>query len=218
VRWRCGDDHITHATPTVATIHGVEQALFYLRSGLTAVVPASGEVLWSFEYPFSVSSAASPVVWEDHVYISAGYGVGAGVWRIDRDAEGTFTPEFVWRKRNKLQNHWSTPVCKDGYLYGMFSFKKYGTGPLKCVELVTGEERWSTEGFGPGNAILAGEQVIALSDGGEVVVVAAHPEAYEELARVEALTGKCWSSPALAGEALYLRSTREGVRLDLSGH
>lgn len=217
VRWKCGDDHLTHATPTVARIHGVEQVIFYLRGGLTSVAPTDGRILWSFEYPFSVSSAASPVVWEDYVYVSAGYGVGAGVWRIDQGEDGTFAPEFVWRKRNKLQNHWSTPACRDGYLYGMFSFKKYGTGPLKCVHLATGEEKWSADGFGPGNAILAGDQVIALSDSGEIVVVEADPAAYSEKARVEAVAGKCWSSPALAGGALYVRSTREGVRLNISG-
>ena len=215
VRWAQGDDHLTHATPTPARIHGVDQVIFYLRKGLTSVAPSSGEVLWSFEYPFSVSSAASPVVWEDHVYVSAGYGVGAGVWRIDRADDGGFSPEFVWRKRNKLQNHWSTPVCRDGYLYGMFSFKKYGEGPLMCVELATGEELWSSPGFGPGNAILAGDRVIALSDTGVVVVAEATPEAYRELARVEAVDGKCWSSPALTGDALYVRSTVEGVRLSL---
>lgn len=217
VRWGQGDDHMTHATPTPAEIHGVEQVIFFLRGGLTSVLPEDGTVLWSFEYPFSVSSAASPVVWEDHVYVSAGYGVGAGVWRIDRSEDGSFAPEFIWRKRNKLQNHWSTPACKDGYLYGMFSFKKYGTGPLKCVHLATGEEKWSVDGFGPGNVILTGDQVVALSDTGEVVVAEATPEGYGELWRNAAVEGKCWSSPALAGGALYVRSTREGVRLDLSG-
>ena len=118
--------------------------------------------------------------------------------------------------RNRVQNHWSTPVCRDGYLYGMFSFKEYGDGPLKCVELATGEERWSADGFGPGNAILAGEHLVALSDAGEVVLVEATPETYRELARADLLDGKCWSSPALAGGALYVRGTQEGIRVDLA--
>lgn len=212
--WSTGDDTLTHATPTAATLHGVRQVIFYLRGGLTSVDPESGEVLWSVDYPFRVSSAASPVVWEDLVYVSAGYGVGAALWRIERE-EGAFQPEFLWRKRNDLMNHWSTPVARDGHLYGMFSFKEYGEGPLQCVELETGEVRWSAEGFGPGNAILAGDRLVALSDVGEVVLVEATPEAYRELARTDVLEGKCWSSPALAGEELYVRSTAEGVRLDL---
>jgi hypothetical protein len=43
------------------------------------------------------------------------------------------------------------------------------------------------------------------------------PDAYRELARADVLDGKCWSSPAYSDASLFVRSTREGVRLDLSG-
>ena len=43
--------------------------------------------------------------------------------------------------------------------YGMFSFKKYGVGPLKCVEVATGAVKWEKPGFGAGNVILAGDKV-----------------------------------------------------------
>ena len=62
---------------------------------------------------------------------------------------------------------------KDGYLYGMFSFKEYGAGPLACVDIRTGEDKWGEKGFGPGQVILAGDKVIATSDKGEIVVVEA---------------------------------------------
>ena len=185
-----------------------------MQSGLIAVEPEGGEELWRTEFPYKVSTAASPVVEGDVVYCSAGYGVGAAAWRIDK--KGTaLAPELLWRASNKLINHWSTPVVKDGHLYGMFSFKEYGEGPLKCIELATGEERWAKEGFGPGNVILAGDVLVALSDAGEVVLAEAKPGAYSELARADVLEGKCWSMPALSDGALYVRSTREGARLDL---
>jgi len=42
-------------------------------------------------------------------------------------------------------------VVKDGYLYGMFSFKEYGAGPLACVDIrSTGKDMWKEAGFGPG--------------------------------------------------------------------
>lgn len=214
VIWKTGTETPTHATPVVCDLHGVTQVIFYVQSGLVSCDVETGAELWRTEYPFRISSAASPVVYEDMVYVSAGYGVGAGVFRIGHDGE-EFVPELMWQLRNKLMNHWSTPVVKDGYLYGMFSFKKYGDGPLKCVEMATGEERWSEDGYGPGNCIIVGDKVVALTDYGEVVVVEATPEAYRELARAELLDGKCWSSPAFADGQVYVRSTREGVRLDL---
>jgi outer membrane protein assembly factor BamB len=216
VAWARGDETITHATPIAATIQGTRHAIFFVQSGLVAVAPATGEELWRTEFPYRTSSAASPVVDGDVVYCSAGYGVGAAAWRIEK--QGTkLVPVLLWRASNKLINHWSTPVVKDGHLYGMFSFKEYGKGPLKCVELSSGEERWSQDGFGPGNCILVGDVLVALSDAGELVLVEPKPAAYRELTRSDVLDGKCWSSPAFSGGALYLRSTKEGVRLDLSG-
>jgi len=213
--WSTGDELMTHATPIAATIHGRRQVIFYVQSGLVACDPEDGEELWRAEYPYKVSSAASPVVYEDMVYVSAGYGVGAGVFRIQAQDAG-FRVETLWQKRNKLINHWSTPVCHDGYLYGMFSFKKYGEGPLCCVSLETGEIQWTTPGFGPGNVIAVGETLVALSDAGDVVLAKLDPKEYAELARAHLVDGKCWSSPSFADGQLYVRSTQEGVRVDLS--
>ena len=213
--WKTGDETMTHATPIVTNLHGVEQVVFFVRSGLVSVLPADGSELWRLEYPFATSTAASPVVHEDVVYVSAGYGVGAGAWRITRDGDG-WGSELLWRERNDRMNHWSTPVCVDGHLYGMFGFKEYGRAPLQCVELATGKVVWSQPGFGPGNCILVGQTLVALSDAGELVLAEATPDAYTELARARVLDGKCWSSPAFADGQVYVRSTREGARIDLS--
>lgn len=215
VVWKDHDERITHATPIRAEIHGVEQIIFYVQKGLLSVAPDTGKLLWRIAYPYRVSSAASPVVDGDVVYCSAGYGVGAGAFRIKKTDDG-FETELLWRRRNKLMNHWSTPVVKDGHLYGMFGFKKYGKGPLKCVDVRTGETAWSVDGFGPGNCILVGEDLVALSDKGEIVLIEARSDRYTELARADVLRGKCWSTPAFAAGQLYVRSTVEAARLDLS--
>ena len=216
VVWKAQDDKLAHATPIAATIHGVRQIIFYTQSGLVSVVPETGEVLWRQPYPFNVSAAASPIVYEDIVYCSAGYGVGAGAFRVTQSG-GKFTIETFWRKHNKLINHWSTPACKDGYLYGMYSFKNYDKGPLKCVDIRTGEVQWSVDGFGPGNCIIVGDHVVALSDQGEVVLIETTPTEYREVYRADVLDGKCWSMPSFTNGHLYIRSTMEGACLDFSG-
>jgi hypothetical protein len=99
----------------------------------------------------------------------------------------------------------------------MFSAKKFGAGPLKCVEMKTGMVKWEQEGFGVGNVILAGDQLIALTDNGQVVVVEPNSAAYKEVARFKAVQGKCWSTPALSNGHLYVRSVKEGVCFDLRG-
>ncbi|MDZ4402321.1 PQQ-binding-like beta-propeller repeat protein [Prosthecobacter sp.] len=215
VVWKGQDDKMTHATPILADIHGVHQAIFFTQTGLVSVDPQKGDVLWRAEFPYKVSTAASPVVFEDIVYCSAGYGVGAGAFKISKSGSG-FEAKQIWRRENQCMNHWSTPVLKDGYLYGMFSFKEYGSGPLACVDIRTGEDKWAEKGFGPGQVILAGDKIIATSDKGEIIIAVAKPDKYAELKRKDVLDGKVWSYPILANGKIYARSTKEGVCLDLN--
>lgn len=216
VVWKGQDDRMTHATPVVATIHGVRQVIFFTHEGLVAVVPATGNVLWRYKFPDRVSSAASPVVGGDIVYCSCGYGVGAGAAKITKSGD-QFSATELWRVPDKVLNsHWSTPVYKDGYLYGLFGFKKFGACPLQCVELATGKIVWTQPGFGPGGCLLVGNEVLVLSDAGELALVQATPTAYTEVSRTKALAGKCWSTPAISDGRLYARSTKEGVCLDVS--
>lgn len=216
VVWKAHDEKITHAAPVVATLQGVRQVIFFMQSGLVAVTPKEGRMLWRFPFKYNVSTAASPIVSGDIVYCSAGYGVGGGACKVTKDGDQfTATELYKIPGDTQIANHWSTPFVKDGYLYGMFSFKKFGSGPLKCVEIATGKVKWEKPGFGAGNAILAGHKVLALADDGQLVVVEATPDAYKEVARVKAVTGKCWSMPAIADGSIYVRSTVEGVRLDL---
>ncbi len=217
VVWKGFDEHITHATPVVTTILGRRQVIFFLQSGLLSVAAEDGKALWRFPMRYSVSTAASPVVSGDIVYCGAGYGVGGAACKISKTAGG-FKATELWRISgiDKVLSHWSTPVAKDGYLYGMFSFKKFGSGPMKCVEIATGKIAWQKPGFGPGNVILAGDRLLALSDDGRLVVVEATPEGYHEIARAKVLTGKCWSTPAISEGRIFVRSTKEGACLALT--
>lgn len=220
VKWKGEDDKMTHATPVITEILGVHQCIFFTQTGLVSVDPQQGKVLWRAPFEYSTSTAASPVVYEDIVYCSAGYGVGAGAFKISKSGSG-LKADQLWRKKpedkkdDSLMNHWSTPVVKDGYLYGMFSFKKYGDGPLACVDIKTGDVKWTQPGYGPGQVILSGDTVVALNDKGEVVFVKADPSGYKELKRQALVTGKIWSYPVIAFNHLFARSTKEGGCFEL---
>jgi outer membrane protein assembly factor BamB len=218
VAWKSGSEKITHATPVIGTILGVKQVIFFVQSGLVSVAPDTGKELWRHAFKYSTSTAASPVICGDIVYCAAGYNVGSSACKITKTDSGLTATE-MWRitGNQPVANHWSTPVYKDGYLYGMFSFKEYGSGPLKCVEVATGKVLWEKPGFGAGNVILAGDKIIALADDGQVVVVQASPTGYTEISRFQAVTGKCWSTPALSDGLLYVRSTKEGACLKVGG-
>jgi outer membrane protein assembly factor BamB len=215
--WKSGEGGITHATPALATIQGVRQVIYLLQTGLVSVEAASGRPLWKFPFPHRVSTACSPVVAGDVVFCTAGYEVGGAACQIVRH-DGAFEAKGLWRVTGDkiVASLWSTPVQKDGFLYGMISFKRFGSGPLKCVDLKTGAIRWEQPGFGAGQVILTGKYLLALADDGQLVVVEAVPEAYKEVARFKAVAGKCWSTPALSNGRLFLRSTKEGACFDLA--
>ena len=214
--WKGESDAPTHASPVLAKIHGVQQVIFFTQKGLVAVTPADGKVLWRHSYPFKTSTASSPIVSDDIVYCSASYDVGAGAVRVTKKGD-QFSATELWRKPGQLPNHWTTPVCKDGYLYGIFGHGKSAEAPLKCIEIATGKEMWSQPSFGGGGAtVLVGDNVLAQTDRGPLVLVEANPKAYKELARAQIYGGQCWTMAVVSDGKIYGRNTKEGFCLDVS--
>jgi len=220
--WKGQNDVMTQASPVAATVAGVRQVIFFAQSGLVSVAPDNGAVLWRYAFPFSTSTAASPVVGDDTVYCSAAYGVGAGAVRITGSGS-PLTAGELWRWPGAKMNHWATPVHYNGHLYGMYGQSLL---TLKCLELASGTEKWSATGFGYGSVLMVSGKLLALSESGEVVLIEPTPAAFTEIARYRALDGsrssiadlpvKCWNAPAISNGRLYVRSTTEGVCLDVA--
>ncbi|MBI4658085.1 MAG: PQQ-binding-like beta-propeller repeat protein [Verrucomicrobia bacterium] len=218
--WKGQSDGMTQASPVAATIGGTRQAIFFAQSGLVSVAPETGRVLWRHPLRYNGTSvAASPVVVGDTVYGSRGYPsspalaqAGAVVVKIETSGSG-FSANPAWSKVNQLMNHWATPVHHNGHLYGMFG---HGFLQLKCVELATGNEKWSADGFGYGSVLVVDGKILAASEDGQLVLLDPNPNAYTELARYRALQGKTWNVPAISGGRIYFRSTTEAVCLDVA--
>ncbi|MDB6110276.1 MAG: outer rane biosis protein [Pedosphaera sp.] len=214
--WKGEDDKMTHSTPVATTILGTRQVIFFTQSGLVSVEPKTGAVLWRHPFKYATSTAMSPIVSGDMVYCSAGYGVGSSACEITKEGNQFTATEMWFQPANVINNHWSTPVCADGFLYGLFGHGEFGKAPLKCVELATGKVMWSKPGFGPGGCTLVDGHVVVLSDAGDLVLVKATSEAYTEVAREHVLDGKCWNSASISNGRIYARSTKEGVCLDVA--
>jgi outer membrane protein assembly factor BamB len=215
VVWKKETDQITHATPTPATIGGVRQAIFFTKSGLVALDVKSGEVLWRFALRSAQPACASPVVSGEIVYCSAGYGVGAAACRVTRDG-GQFTARELWRTPNATMNHFSTPVVKDGYLYGLYGSMMQDSAPLKCIELATGKEMWSGPALGEGEVILVDGKLIVQGSRGQLVLVDPRPAAYKEICRAQVIGGRAWGFPAYSNGVLLHRTDREVAAVNLA--
>ncbi len=216
--WHAGSDVAGYSSPIAMTVAGVRQVVFFGASGLFAVAPQDGRVLWSFPWKSRCPAtgvplnAASPIhIPPDRVLISSAYGPdeGAAVLRVVGE-EGRFAVEQVWRSR-VLHTQINSAIYVDGALYG------FDRGTLKSIDAATGEERWRARGFQRGSLIAADGKLIVLGEQGKLALVAATPEQYRELTSAQVLAGRSWTSPSLADGRLYLRNDSTLVCLDLTG-
>jgi outer membrane protein assembly factor BamB len=219
--WRSQDEAMTHSTPVLATINGMRQLIFATQSGLVSLNPQTGELLWKFPYPFSYSTSigASPAAYQNLVFLSAIYGMGAFAVQIVK-SNATQVPVQLWAD-SALQDHWATPACYQGAVFGQFT-PDYDAAELRCIDLLSGEQRWAVPDFGRGSTMLIGTNLLVLTERGELVLAEANTNAYVELARFTAIPGydqlrnKCWNALALSDGQLYVRSTAYAARFDLS--
>jgi outer membrane protein assembly factor BamB len=219
--WAVGNEKMTHASPVPCTILGERQVIFFTQSGLVSLATTSGQLLWNYTFPYSTSTAASPVVGGKDgniVYCSAGYGVGGGAVRVEKQGS-RFAASEIWRTPKQNMSHWSTPVASGDYLYGIFGFKEFGKAPLRCLDIKTGNEMWSKPGFGSGGGtILVDGHVLVQSDNGTITLVDASPDGYKEVGHVQPIANKkCWSAAIVADGRIYARTEKDAVCLEVTG-
>src|SRR5262249_26270100 len=77
---------------------------------------------------------------------------------------------------------------------------------LKCVELKTGEVRWTQKEIGSGAVTAADGRLIVLSEQGELMIAKGSAEGFAPKARAQVLEGKCWTVPVLADGRIYCRN------------
>jgi outer membrane protein assembly factor BamB len=95
----------------------------------------------------------------------------------------------------------------------------YGLGPRKnliCVEVATGKQKWSQEGYIQTSAdkahaafLAMGSNILCLTDNGQLVLFRADPEKFQELGTLQ-VAGVNWCNPAYADGKLYLRDGVKG--------
>jgi outer membrane protein assembly factor BamB len=212
VLWTATDDEASYSSATGATLGGRRLAVFLTRAGLVGLDPATGMVQfqrrWRARMAASVN-VASPLMIGDLLFVSAQYGPGAAVMRV----EGS-TLTDLWSSDDVLSNHYATSVYLDGHLYGFHGRQEFGPS-FRAVEFRTGKVRWSQEQFRAGSVTLAGTRLLIMREGGELVLAEASPQAFRPIARAQILPATVRAYPALADGFVYVRNENTFVCLDL---
>jgi len=214
--WKTGEGGAAYASPQPIRVGGDKQILFFTAAGLLAVEPTAGKELWSLPWKTEFDcNIATPLVVGNTFFVSSGEAVGCGLFEL----QGTMAPKTLWRfekKKSPLTTYWATAVHHEGHLYGI-SGEFSGTLHLNCVEVKTGKLKWSQKEFGKAALTLADGHLFITTKKGDLVLVEASPEKYNEKARVEGLLGDTRTAPTIANGRLYLRDLQNVLCLDIRG-
>ena len=169
--------------------------------------------------PFGTNST-TPIVVGDTVYISTGYNVGCGLFKLttnDTDAGPADLQLKEVYASKRMRNHFNNSILYKGYLYGMDGNSNLGrVVTLTCMDLLTGEVSWKERGLGCGSLMIADGKLIILSEDGQLVVANASPDSYQELARSDFLSGRCWTMPLLLnGHIIGRNAAGQLIRAEL---
>ena len=209
VAWKStGDIKPGHASPMHVSVGGKSGVLIMAKTQMAIVDPAGGRVLW--QRPITgqgtrIYKIADPLLIGEKIFVSATYGY---VSTLLRPEDGKIAE--VWRNKN-LTSKFLSPVFVDGHIVGGHLEKTF-----RCLDPASGEVKW--EQRFAGNVIVADGVCLILKTTGELVLADVTGKAYKELARTQALTGKCWTMPALADGRVYCRNADgDVVCIDISG-
>ncbi|MCX6849812.1 MAG: PQQ-binding-like beta-propeller repeat protein [Verrucomicrobia bacterium] len=208
--WKAGDDGGSYSSPVLMTLAGREQILSVNSNSVTGHDPASGAVLWKFDWPGMFPKVCQPVqVTPERILVTTSYGLKSNLLEIKPAADGKMTVSSIWAA--------SAPRTKfsSASVFGTHAYA-LDEGTFCCVDLATGERGWREGRYGFGQQIRLGESLMLVqAEKGFVALVKANPAKLEEVSRLEALNAKTWNPPTLAGRWLLLRNDREAVCFEL---
>jgi outer membrane protein assembly factor BamB len=210
--WSSANNDAGYSSPIPVTRGQDSLVLFSSGKAYVAVNAKTGKEAWNLPWLTQYGvNAADPILKDEYVFLSTGYGKGAALWKL-----GEGEPKIVWQNK-QLRNQMNPSVLVNGFLYGVDG--DAGSKPsLKCVDFLTGTVKWTEPRVGSGSVTVADNKLIVLSDKGELMVAEASPAAFKPLARAQVLGGKCWTVPVLANGKIYCRNVAgDLVCVDVAG-
>ncbi|MDB6150446.1 MAG: hypothetical protein JWQ44_1894 [Chthoniobacter sp.] len=203
--WAAGDSRAGYSSPQLVTLLGQPQIVIFNHDGVASHAPADGKLLWTYPWTNAAQHVTDPrVVAPNRFVVSTGYGAGADLVELSRDAQGVWKTNRLWHSQ-RLKSKFASLVVREGFLYGL------DDGRLTCMDLASGEPRWKGDRIGHGQVLLAGDLLVVTAENGEVILLEATPDAARELGRFAALSGKMWNPPALAPPLLIVRTEKEAA-------
>jgi outer membrane protein assembly factor BamB len=202
-----GDFKKAFSTPSVITVGGKPQLVSASAFGTIAYDPATGEELWKITHG-GMNTAVTPLYGHGRVFVTTSDG-GLQLVAVRPDGSGDVTRTHIdWTYKKNVPNR-SSPVLVDDLLY-----MANGQGIISCVEAATGKPVWEQRVGGAywASPVYAANRLYFFSDTG-TAIVAEPGQSWKKLAE-NRLDEGCMASPAVAGEALLVRTKTHLYRIE----
>jgi outer membrane protein assembly factor BamB len=209
-------DPCHYSSIVAADINGKRQYVQLVEKAVVGVDAGTGQLLWREDWGGRVAVIPTPIVDDKRVYVTSGYEAGSMLL----DVSDSDNVNRIWFSK-RMKNHHGGVILLDGHFYG-YSDR---VGWL-CQSAETGEIVWrNEEGLGKGAISYADNRFYLLDEkSGEVVLIAASPEGWQEHGRfqLDPLSnqrkpdGGIWVHPVISNGRLFLRDQEHISCYDIS--
>jgi outer membrane protein assembly factor BamB len=203
-----GHDGAGYSSIVISDAAGIRQYVQLVGHGLIGVSTKDGTPLWGYNrIANGVANIPTPIVHEDYVFASTGYGAGSALLRLEASPTGVKVNEVYFLPGNKMQNHHGGLVLVDGHIY---HGNGHDNGLPMCVEFLTGKAKWGPV-RGPGSnsaaVLYADGHLYFRYQNSVMALIEATPETYRLKSSFELPShlGESWPHPVIADGRLYLR-------------
>jgi len=195
------------SSPVLNEIHGARQLVVQTREAIHGLNAETGDVIWQHEVPaFRGMNILTPTVYGDGVFTST-YRNGSYFYALDAPTDSgsaALQVEEAWTSTGA--GYMSSPVVVDGHVY-----LHLGNERMTCIDLETGERRWTSEPIAKyASLAVREEKILLLTNDGELLLVRANPERFELMSRTSVSEQQTWAHLAVAGDELFVREL-EGI-------
>ncbi|MCG8650705.1 MAG: PQQ-binding-like beta-propeller repeat protein, partial [Pirellulales bacterium] len=211
VVWTAGEDQISFASPAQMTLAGVAQIVSVNERTVTGHRLDDGKVLWSFDWPGNSNgdaNCAMPIpAGKDRFLVGKGYGGGSALVEVKAKADG-LVADAVWTSTRVLKTKF-THACVDGEIAYAIS-----NGSLEAVRVTDAQRLWQQprrSRYQQGQILLVDDVIVVQAETGQVALVEADENQFNQWLQIPALESKTWNVPTVAGRHLIVRNDRQAI-------
>jgi outer membrane protein assembly factor BamB len=216
VKWTLPGFKTPYGSPVLMTVDGSKQIVTPADGALVGVSLA-GKLLWKVEVAGKYdNNMGTPVVDGQTVYYT-GPTNGALAVKIEKKGDG-FASTDLWKK-SAAAHKYSTPVLKDGLLYGLAGAGKGKTTSFYCMDAKTGDKLWTDKSPRGecGHILDAGSVLVAVTSDAQLEVFQPSTKQYMEVAsyKVADKSGPegPWACPIIAGNRIFVKDKAGSLTL-----